>query len=164
MPGRAAGEFEALGDAIACAAAGCGRLVAIRGSLLPDALSLAEEAGLAVHLARGSEAERAVPFGVARQLLLPPLDALEADERAEVLAGAARLAAPVLGPVPRGPRFGSALAVVHGLYWVTARLADRAPLALVVADAGWTDEPSRRLLRYLAQRIEEQPVALVVAA
>ncbi len=53
--------------------------------------------------------------------------------------------------------------LLHGLFWLTANLADERPLMLAADDAQWLDEPSLRFLRYLAVRIDELPIALLVA-
>ena len=52
---------------------------------------------------------------------------------------------------------------MHGLYWLTANLAERGPLLLAVDDAQWADEPSLRFAVYLARRVRELPVALLLA-
>ena len=54
-------------------------------------------------------------------------------------------------------------AVLHGLYWLTSNLAEQAPLLLAVDDAHWADVPSLRFLHYLARRVEDLPVLMVVA-
>jgi hypothetical protein len=43
-------------------------------------------------------------------------------------------------------------AVLHALYWLVVRLAEREPLLLVV-DAHCADEPSLRFLAYLLGRL-----------
>jgi len=105
--------------------------------------------------ARGSELERDFPFAVVRQLLEPALEP-------ELLTGAAALAAPVLedgaAAVEAGP------AALHGLYWLTANLAARAPLLVLVDDLHWADLASLRWLAYLVQRLDGMPVAVVAAA
>ena len=53
---------------------------------------------------------------------------------------------------------------MHGLHWLCANLAEQRPLALVVDDAHWADEDSLRFLVYLARRLEDLPIALLVAA
>ena len=63
-------------------------------------------------------------------------------------------------PSPADARF----AVLHGLYWLVGQPRRRATAALVVDDAQWADEPSLRFLAYLARRVRELPVAIVVAA
>ena len=73
--------------------------------------------------------------------------------------GAARYAAALLdvalaepAPLPFGPE--GAFAVLHGLYRLTANLARRRPLALLVDDAHWADAASLRFLAYLGNRLE----------
>ena len=55
-------------------------------------------------------------------------------------------------------------AILHALYWLVVRLAEREPLLLVVDDAHWADEPSLRFLVYLAGRLSDQPIAVLVGA
>ena len=80
----------------------------------------------------------------------------------ELLTGAAALAAPVrqdsAAAVEAGP------AALHGLYWLTANLAARAPLLVLVDDLHWADLASLRWLAYLVQRLDGMPVAVVAAA
>jgi hypothetical protein len=49
------------------------------------------------------------------------------------------------------------------LYWLVANLAARRPLLIAVDDAHWADPPSLRWLAYLAARIDDLPVALLLA-
>ena len=50
-----------------------------------------------------------------------------AEERTELLAGAAGLAEPIFDPAHFGaePDAEGSLAMLHGLFWLTANLADR---------------------------------------
>ena len=147
-----------------------GQLLAIEGppgigktALLAEAKGLGEEAGLQVLSARGSELERSFSYGVVRQLFEPLLVSVPAEERAELLAGAAELAAPLFQPaaVAGEPAPDSALATLHGLYWLTANLAARRPLLLLVDDLHWSDLPSLRWLAYLLPRMEGVSVLVV---
>src|SRR6266536_6265152 len=119
-----AGLIDALPDG--------GRLVAIEGppgigktALLAQARALGQESRLQVLGARGSELERSFSYGVVRQLFEPLVASLPADERADLLDGAATLAAPLFDPaqVAVEPTGDSSLATLHGLYWLTANLA-----------------------------------------
>jgi DNA-binding CsgD family transcriptional regulator len=58
---------------------------------------------------------------------------------------------------------GGVETVLHGLYWVAANLAERAPLLLVVDDAHSADRSSLLFLAYLARRLEDLPIAVVLA-
>jgi DNA-binding CsgD family transcriptional regulator len=168
-PLERAAEVAAITAALASAAEGAGGLVVIEGpagigksSLLGEAATEAGVAGLRVLRARAVELERRFPFAAALQLFEPVVR--DAGDDA-LLEGAAGLARPLLTPAAgRGlPGTPDEFSVVHGLYWLAANLADRQPLAILVDDAHWADEPSLRLCAYLAQRIDELPIALVVA-
>ena len=81
---------------------------------------------------------------------------------AVLASGPASLAAPVVtlaeptGPVVTGER-------LHGLYWLTVALSDESALALIVDDVHWADGPSLQALAYLARRVEELPVLILMA-
>ena len=53
-------------------------------------------------------------------------------------------------------------AVLHGLYWLTVNLVEQHPLAVLVDDLPWADQSSQRFFAYLAERLDDLPVALVV--
>lgn len=115
--------------------------------------------------ARGSALERDVAYGAVRLLLERPLAALTAADRAEVMGEAAALARPALavaGAEERAPP-DRAFAVLHGLFWCVANLADRGPLLLALDDAHWFDAASLRFVHYLARRVADVPVAMMVA-
>src|SRR4051794_14654475 len=119
-------------------------------------------AGVPVLAAHGAELEADFPFGVVRQLFEPALRRLTPQARSDALAGAAALAAPLVAPAdatalraPTDPTF----AALHGLYWLTSNLG---PLVLIIDDAHWADPPSLRFLAYLARRIADLPVVLIV--
>jgi AAA ATPase domain len=114
--------------------------------------------------ARASELEREFPFGVVRQLLEPPLARAGALERAELLAGAARLAEPVLAVDVSDAQGEPSLGALHGLYWLVSNMAARRPVLAVVDDLHWADVPSLRWLAYLARRLDGVALALVLAA
>src|SRR4051794_5900526 len=99
-------DMAELSDALVRAAAGHGSVVAIEGPagigktrLLSELRGRAVEAGLEVLSARGGELEREFAFGVARQLFEP---VLRRPDRAELFAGAAAHAEPLLEGAP-GP-------------------------------------------------------------
>ena len=53
-------------------------------------------------------------------------------------------------------------AVLHGLYWLAADIAQQAPLLLAVDDLHWADQPSLRFVAHLAHRLEGLAVLLVL--
>ena len=164
-------ELQRLRAAVDDARNGQGRLVLVEGHagigksrLLDTAIDEAARLGVRVLHARGSELERDVPFGVAVQLLEPPVASASPTERELLLADAAGLAGPLLtghGP-PDVRRAGHALH--HGLFWVVSNLAERGALLIAVDDAQWADESSLRFLAYLAQRLDSLPVAVITAS
>ena len=166
-------EVRALRAELSAARAGSGGLIVFEGNagkgksrLLAEAAKLARDAGMAVLRARGDEAEREFAFGVALQLLEPPLHRADAAERVKLFAGAAELARPLLAarlPAGRGPRGFEFFSLAHGLYWVTHNLAETGPLVVLVDDLQWADVPSLRFLWYLGRRIGDLPIALVTA-
>jgi DNA-binding CsgD family transcriptional regulator len=158
-------QLRAVLDAVR---AGMGRLVAVQGeagigktALLAATARLAVRNGVSVLRARGSELERDAPFGVALQLFERRVGTLRAEPRSHAFRGAARLAAPLFDPSAESAHERS---VLHGLYWLASNLAEAKPLLLVVDDAGWADRPSLTWMHYLAQRIEELPLVLLVAS
>jgi predicted ATPase/DNA-binding CsgD family transcriptional regulator len=169
-----ASELAAIGDALGAAAGGAGACVVLEGppglgktTLLQATRAAAIERGLTVLSARAAELEEAFSFGVALQLFAGAVARVDAAERERLLAGAAAHSAPLFGSAPAAegiPDEEQSFALFHGLHWLTANLAERAPLVLAVDDAHWADLPSLRFLHYLLQRLDELPVALVVAA
>lgn len=140
-----------------------------KSTLLDRGRELALRTGVRVLSARGGELEREFPYGVVRQLFEPALRVLSVRRRRELFAGAAALAVPVVEAAGTGAgaapvrRDGDPFAVLHGLYWLTANMAAREPLAVVVDDAHWSDSPTQRFLLYLARRLEGLAVTMVLA-
>ncbi len=133
-------------------------------TLLDGAARTATAAGMTVCRARGARLEASFGHGVLRQLLEAPLRRMPPADRQTLLSGAAALAAPALGLAAAGEASTDGeFATRHGLYWLTAGLAEHDPLVLVVDDAQWADLPSLHALLYLARRVEDLPVALALA-
>jgi len=170
-PLERARELTALDEAIA-AAHGAGGVVLLEGAggigktlLLSHAIQRAQASAMTVLRARGGELERQFPFGVALQLFEPYLSSASARERRRVLAGAAAHAAPLLsGEVAGGESRAPEFSVLHGLHWVVANIAERRPLLLAVDDAHCADDASLQALLFIAQRIEDLPLAIVLTA
>lgn len=117
--------------------------------------------GLVRLVARGTELERDLPFGALLQLLEAPV-----RQSPELLSGAAGMSRRLFfldaGAGTFGESEGQHL-LIHSLYRLVADLASRRPLALLVDDAHELDAPSLRFLAYLARRVRDLPVVLVVA-
>ena len=149
---------------------GRGRLLAVEGppgigktSLLSEVRMRARRAGMQVLSARGSELESTFSFGVVRQLFEPFLAQLAEDERREPFAGAGELATPLFEPAQIAALSTPAsLAVLHGLYWLTANIAARRPLLLVLDDLHWCDRATLRWLAYVLPRLDGLDVLIVV--
>jgi predicted ATPase len=163
-------ELDALVDA---AVAGSGRLLWVEGPAGIGKTRLAGVArergvarGLVVLRAQGGELERNAPWGIARELLAGVLLDAEPGERERLLTGvAAHARAPLAIQDLRGWNGETDLsAAVHGLYWLLASLADRQALLVAIDDAHWADPATLRLLAYLAPRLDELALSLLVAA
>jgi len=170
-------EVARMEAALGEARLGHGRFVVIEGpagigktALLAAARAAAAERQMCVLRSRGTELEREFAFGVVRQLVEPQLAEASGLERDELLQSTAGVAAALLG-LPGAPEAGSSLpssvdpsfAILHGLYWLCANLAGSRPVCMVIDDAHWADAPSLRFLAFLLTRLDELPMALVVA-
>jgi DNA-binding CsgD family transcriptional regulator len=161
-------ELARIDELIAASVAGEGRFLVIEGrsgigktSLLTELKTRAQRAGMSVCAAHGSELEGDFAFGVARQLFEPWVWSQGEEERSRLFQGAAALAAPVLG-LGGEQGVGGLFVALHGLYWLAADLAARAPLLLAVDDAHWADQPSVRWLAYLLNRLEGLAILVAV--
>lgn len=149
-----------------------GRMLLVQGpagigktALIDHARRRAVTAGWRVLAGHGSEMEQGFAFGVVRQLLEPLLRTAGDAQRERWLAGAAAPAAEVIDlgvPVAGAPEAGYRL--LHALYWLLVNLTDEGPLAVVVDDAHWADEPSLRLLAFLGSRLESLRLVAVLGA
>jgi DNA-binding CsgD family transcriptional regulator len=163
-------ELELLAAAVDRLAAGGSGVVMLEApaglgktALLEHAAALATAAGCLVRRAAPGPLERHFPFGVVRALLEAPLRDVSVSERAQPLDGALASAGELLlqGVVPGGE---ATMPVAHSVLWLCAALADCRPLALLVDDAQWADRSSLEVLSYLARRVEDLPLLIVVAA
>ncbi|MEA2389956.1 MAG: hypothetical protein QOK31_65, partial [Solirubrobacteraceae bacterium] len=164
-------ELERIDAALAAARRGNGGVLVVEGAAGIGKTSLglaarlsATAAGMTVLTARGAGLERDFAWGVVRQWFSTELAGLSPGERADVLGGAAALAADALGEPAPGARAGPSLpGMLHGRPWLIANLSQRAPVLLVLDDAHWADEPSLRLVSYLGARAPDLPVLVLVA-
>jgi DNA-binding CsgD family transcriptional regulator len=172
IPLERAHELAALDETIAATIASEGRVVLLEGAggigktlLLGHAIQRAHASAMTVLRARGGELERQFPFGVALQLFEPYLSSASPRERRRVLAGAAAHAGPLLSGDVTGRESGAPeFPLLHGLHWVVANIAERRPLLIAVDDAHSADEASLRALLFIAQRIEDLPLAIMLTA
>ena len=160
-----AAELDAIEAMLKSAGSGSGSALLVEGAagigktrLLAHACEQAARDGLTVLSARAAEFEGGYAWGVVRQLFE---SGLPASGGAELPGDAAALAAPALGYSAPGGEEDS-FAILHGLYWLTAAIAQRAPLLVAVDDLHWADQPSLRFAAHLARRLDGLPVALVL--
>ena len=159
-----AAELDAIAAAIESSSSGSGVALLVEGMagigktrLLTHACEHAAQAGMKVLTARGAEFEDGYAWGVVRQLF-----------EAEVRAGGGRPAGDAVAlataALARGVRQGDEdfFAVLHGLYWLTADIAQRVPLLLAVDDLHWADGPSQRFVAHLAHRLGGLAVLLLL--
>ena len=164
-------ELDAIERGLAAPLAGTGAVIAIEGEsgsgktqLLGEAEKIALESGMRVLGARAAELEREFAFGLAIQLFEPLWLAADSERRSAWLSGPSRGA---------GALFDGSITdlvadtarhypVIHGLLWMTREIED--PVAILVDDAHWSDPPSLRFLAYLAERVRQLPVAIVLTA
>src|SRR5271165_669343 len=159
-----AAELAAIAAAIESACLGAGSALLVEGvagigktRLLTHACEQAARAGMTVLAARAAEFEDGYAWGVVRQLF-----------EAEIRARGGRLADDAVGlaalALTRDAQRSDedSFAVLHGLYWLTADIAQQAPLLLAVDDLHWADQPSQRFVAHLAHRLEGLAVLLVL--
>jgi DNA-binding CsgD family transcriptional regulator len=164
-------ELDGIDELIGRARTGCGAVAVLEGpagigktALLEEAARRADISGFCVLRGDGAQLEHDYAFGVVRQLFRPMVGSGGASQ--DLFEGAARLAVVPLGlPAATGSPAedpSEASAAMHGLFWLTANLAERAPLLLAVDDAHWCDAMSLRFVLYLGRRAPDLPVALLV--
>ena len=146
---------------------GSGGLVVLEGPMgrgktriLAHASGEARSRGVAVAAARSSAVEQPFGFGVVRQLFQPVVD--DPSQPDTVGVDGTELARDVLQHVCDDSDVDG-FAVLHSLYRLTVALAADRPLLILVDDLHWTDVASMRFLAYLAKRIADHPVAILVA-
>ncbi len=152
--------LAAVSDSLDSTASGGGGALLLEGApglgkteIIASASRLASDRGISVRVARGGELEQSFVWGIARELL----------------AGAARELGDVsaAGQAALGLAAGGSedpVAVAFALSELCADLSSDQPLALLVDDAHWADPLSLGWLAYLAPRIRELPVGLILAA
>ncbi len=158
------GDLAPIEEALSEAAVGNGSLGLISGpagigktALLDAAGELGQSHGFTVLSATGTELERGFPFGVARQLYRR----VHAESADPASPGAIDS---LFGPPSAGDDgLDVSFQVLEGLYWLVADLAQEAPLLVAVDDVQWCDEPTLRHFLYLARRLDDLGVLLLLA-
>ena len=160
-----AAEVAAIAAAIESACAGSGSALLVEGvagigktRLLTHACEQAARAGMTVLAARAAEFEDGYAWGVVRQLFEAEIRTGGRQRLADDAVALAALA--LTRDAPPGDE--DSFAVLHGLYWLTADIAQQAPLLLAVDDLHWADQPSQRFVAHLAHRLEGLAVLLVL--
>jgi DNA-binding NarL/FixJ family response regulator len=161
LVGRA-GETASIDQLLADARSGRGSALVVRGAagigksaLLAYARSVAE--GFLVLHADGIESEAELPFAGLHQLLHPliaGIDALPAPQSAALRAAFALSDETVAEP----------FRIALGVLGLLAGAAEQRPVLCVVDDAQWLDEASSTALRFVARRLEAEPLAVLFAA
>src|SRR6476469_4682946 len=144
-------ELRIITSRLDAAVAGAGGVLVVEGPagsgktrLVDYACTAAAERGLRVLVARASPLEREFGFGIVRDMLTPVLR--NPTERSILMQGGARLAGHALDLVDSG---AATFAVLHGIYWMIAGMAERQPLLLAVDDVHWADVASMRALLHI---------------
>jgi DNA-binding CsgD family transcriptional regulator len=125
-------------------------------SLLGFVADRAKRHNARVLTARGIESEAVLPFAAVTDLLWPLQEhfaALPAIQR-EALEVCLALSA---GP-PRGP-----LAACAGALGVLTAAAEERPLVILVDDLQWLDAESAQIMLFVARRLIDEPLAMVLA-
>ena len=163
-------EVGIIARALTDARAGRGSVVLVQGPsgagksrLIGTVESHAACEGMDLLAASCDPKERQFDFGVALQLFENRLAGADEADRARLLSGPAGLAAPLLSG-RRRVTASEGEAFIQGLYWLCRHLADQRPIALCVDDVHVADQSSLHLLLYLARRVRELPLAVVLTS
>ncbi|MBA0050628.1 LuxR family transcriptional regulator [Streptomyces sp. AJS327] len=150
-----------------------GQLLVVEGpsghgktTVLTSLRDSATRKGFTVLQARSIEFESGFSYGVVRQLFEGWLTSVTEEERRRVFRGPARLAAPLFdygAQDPLGDETESQHSHLYGLYWLCAHIAELRPVALLIDDIRWVDQPSLRFLHYLTARLDDRPLLLAIS-
>lgn len=147
-----------------------GLVVCLQGASWMGKTRLLEElvAGATSHTvltARAFRAEQLLPYGVIAQLLATATQGGLPDDLPDwALNEVARIvpSIAVTRTEPGSDRFGE-LRLLEGIFQVLARMTLERPLLITVDDVQWIDQASATVLSYLAKRLDEHPLTVVVS-
>ena len=125
-------------------------------SLLGFVADRAKHGGARVLTARGIESEAVLPFAAITDLLWP------LQEHFATLPAIQREALEVCLALSDGPPRGP-LAACAGTLGVLTAAADQSPLVILVDDFQWLDAESAQILLFVARRLSDEPLAMVLA-
>ena len=164
------GELAALTGALTALERRIGGVVTVKApaglgktTLLERAAADATAAGCRVRRAAPGPHDRHFAYGVMRTLLEAPVHEADEAERSRLLDGVAGQAGDLLltGTVPGSDATTS---IAHSMLWLCAALTDAgAPMMLVIDDGHWADRPSLEVISYLARRVSDVPMLIVLA-
>ncbi len=167
-------ELAQLQEALGSTMSGGGLVFAMTGApwmgktrLLEELASIAS-ADRDVLIGRAFRMEQTLPYGVAAQVLAAAATRIDAqrDEIPEWAINELGRLSPGFAPASlesTHDRFGE-LRLLEGIQTVMSILARERPILIILDDAQWMDTSSAALFSYLARRISEMPVVMVVAA
>lgn len=162
LVGRAK-EAERLGKLVELAPSASQVLLTIgdtgagKSTLMTGCGTRARSVGYRVLTATGSETESQLAFGGLHQLLRPVLacaESLLARQRAALLGAFG------IESAPEGPDI---MLLGVAVLTLLSDLADRQPLVIVVDDAHWIDRSSLDVLAFVARRLADEPVTMLLA-
>ena len=155
-------ELAAVHDLIARIGEGGSSLLVVgeagigKSSILAEATSFAHERGLTVLAATGIQAETQLACSGLHQLLRPILDRVD---DLPVPQGNALRAAFGMTSEAAPDLFLTALSTLELL----SEVAESAPMLVVADDAQWLDQATGDVLAFLARRLADEPIVLIVA-
>ena len=175
-------HLELIDVVLAQARAGRGQLLWIEGaagagktSLVRAASAAALDQQMMVLRATAEDLESDHLLGVVHQLFDPIVRRTPGDALDELFRGPATSAREALLEPSPDQRAGAdevtadtvaaklrSGALHHGLYWLLVRLSEQAPVLLTVDDLHWIDTTSLSFLGYLARRLGDLPIAMVI--
>ncbi len=127
-----------------------------KSALLAAASEIATNRGMLVLSTAGVQSEANIPFAGLHQLLRPILGRV--DNLPPLQRDAMKAAFGMAGAAAAEP-FLIALAALELL----SEAAGRAPVALIVEDAHWLDQPTADALAFTGRRVESDPIIILAA-